>query len=138
MSADEFDPYVERLFGQSPSLADNVHFAATVEQRLDKGTRMRTLTLALAGLIGGVIAVRETVGSNFNFDGSRTSETVQIADRGVGIVTSQAQTAVQSGLTDLGLAMDLSSMGGMQMFWVASAVLVAAAVMAASKLIQDV
>lgn len=140
MSADEFDPYVERLFGQTPPMADSIHFAAAVEQRLIQGSRVRTLALSLAGLIGGVIAVRETVGSNLQFRASDASpsEASRLAETGLTSVSASAQSAVQSGLTDLGLAMDLSSMAGMQMFWLASAILIGAAAMAATKLVQDI
>lgn len=139
MSADEFDPFIERLFGQSPVMADSAAFAAGVERRLDQGSRVRTLTLSIAGLIGGVIAVRETVAANLRFEPSASSlEVARLADTGVATFAARAQSAAESGLSDLGLGVDLSSMLGMQMFWLASAVLVAAAAAAATKLIQDV
>lgn len=138
MSVDEFDPYVERLFGQTPPLSDSVHFAAAVEKRMAKGSRVRALALSLAGLIGGVIAVRETVEANLDFSAAAPTEVTRLAGGGITTVGARAQAAVDTGLTDLGLALDMSSMAGMQMFWLASAVMIAAAIVAASRLVQDV
>lgn len=53
MSADEFDPFVERLFARAPAMPDAPLFTAQVEQRLQKGSRVRFLALSLAGLVGG-------------------------------------------------------------------------------------
>ena len=58
MSADEFDPDIERLFARAPVMPDAALFTARVEQRLQKGSAVRGLALGLAGLIGGVVAVR--------------------------------------------------------------------------------
>ena len=49
------------------------------------------------------------------------------------------QTAVGSGLSQLGLAdVSLGSMGGMQMFWIAAGALIALAAAAVVRLSQDV
>jgi hypothetical protein len=69
MSADEFDPAIERLFARTPTMPDAALFTARVEQRMQKGSRMRVVVLGLAGLVGGVVAVREVVSVNFNADG---------------------------------------------------------------------
>ena len=53
MSADEFDPAIERLFAQTPRLADEALFLATLQARLEKRSRWRALTLTAAGLVGG-------------------------------------------------------------------------------------
>lgn len=59
MSADEFDPTIERLFAQAPHFPDSVFFEADVAARLHKASRVRSIALSAAGLIGGLIAVRE-------------------------------------------------------------------------------
>src|SRR5690606_1491763 len=64
MSADDFDPFIERLFARTPVMPDASLFTARVEQRLQKGSRVRFAALSLAGLIGGVVAVREVVDVN--------------------------------------------------------------------------
>ena len=55
MSADEFDPMIERLFAQAPSLPDEALFLATVKARMETRSRWRAVTLTAAGLIGGVL-----------------------------------------------------------------------------------
>src|SRR5690606_38636108 len=66
MSADEFDPAIERLFAQSPQFSDSVFFEADVAARLNKASRVRSIALSFAGLAGGVIAVRELLNVNFH------------------------------------------------------------------------
>src|SRR5690606_19702050 len=66
MSADEFDPAIERLFAQAPQFPDSVFFEADVAARLNKASRFRSMALSVAGLAGGVIAVRELLNVNFH------------------------------------------------------------------------
>lgn len=137
MSADEFDPDIERLFARSPQLADAALFTARVEQRLQKGSHVRVLALGLAGVIGGAVAIRETLTVNISSDDG----VVAGAALGQGIrgATLDAQTAVQSGLDQLGLSsLELGSMGGMQMFWIAAGALIALAAAGLMRLAQDV
>ena len=44
MSADEFDPMIERLFAQAPSLPDEALFLATVKARMETRSRWRVPT----------------------------------------------------------------------------------------------
>ena len=50
MSADEFDPTIERLFAQTPHFPDSVFFEADVAARLHKASRVRSIALSAAGL----------------------------------------------------------------------------------------
>ena len=137
MSADEFDPFVERLFSQSPVMPDAQLFAATVETRLASGNRVRTLALTLAGLIGGVVAVRETMNINLNMGGEGLVAGRAIS-QGVNAVTLAAQGTVQSGLDQLGVSgMEFGSMGAMQLFWIAAGALIAVAAAGVMKLSQE-
>ena len=68
MSSDEFDPMIERLFSRSPQMADATLFAAEVETKLQSSSRVRTVALTVAGLIGGIIAVRETTNVSLNLN----------------------------------------------------------------------
>ena len=139
MSADEFDPFVERLFARTPVMSDAPLFTARVEQRLQKGSRARFLALSLAGLIGGAVAVRETMQVDIEL-GSR--EGVLAGDalgQGIQSASLNVQSMVQSGLDQVGLAnMELGSMGGMQLFWIAAGALIAAAAAGVMKLSQEV
>ncbi len=137
MSADEFDPFVERLFARTPPMPDAVLFNAEVEQRLQKGSRVRFLALGLAGVIGGAVAVRETVSVNIGAsDGIVAGNAL---GQGIRSASLSTQGVVQSGLDQLGLAnLELGSMGGMQMFWIAAGALIAVAAAGVMRLSQDI
>lgn len=144
MSApDEFDPFIERLYARQAPMPDADAFAAGVEQRLARGSRIRTVVLTAAGLIGGVVAVRETVASNFAFRAGEAVESgVRVIDGGATGVADQGQAALAGGLDQLGFGgVDLSalgSMGGASLFWVAAAALIALAGFATMKLADQV
>ncbi|MDP1528527.1 MAG: hypothetical protein Q8M05_04005 [Rhodoferax sp.] len=142
MSADEFDPEIERLFARSPQMPDAALFTARVEQQLQKGSRVRFLALGLAGAIGGVVAVRETMSVNLGSgDGVVAGNALGQGMRSASLST---QSIIQSGLDQLGLDrlgltnLELGSMGGMQMFWIAAGALIAVAAAGVMKLSQDV
>jgi hypothetical protein len=137
MSADEFDPEIERLFARSPQMPDAALFTAQVEQKLQKGSQFRLLALSFAGIIGGVVAVRETMSVNLGSgEGVVAGNALGQGIRGVSLNT---QGAVQTVLDQLGLAnLELGSMGGMQMFWIAAGALIAVAAAGVMKLSQDI
>ena len=66
MSADEFDPMIERLFARTTPLADEALFLAVFQARLEKRSRWRSLFLTAAAVIGGGLALREGVKVNFS------------------------------------------------------------------------
>jgi hypothetical protein len=136
MSADEFDPEIERLFARSPQLPDAALFTARVEQRLQKGSHVRFLALGLAGVIGGGVAVRETLSVNLTAgDGVVAGNAL---GQGIRSASFNTQSAIQTGLDQLGLAnLELGSMGGMQMFWIAAGALIAVAAAGVMKLSQE-
>lgn len=137
MSVDEFDPEIERLFARTPAMPDAPLFTARVEQRLQKGSRMRFVALTLAGLIGGAVAVRETLTVNIGPQNGVVAG--DALGQGARLVSLNAQTAVQSGLDSAGLAnLELGSMSGMQMFWVAAGALIAIAAAGVVRLSQEV
>ena len=133
MSADEFDPMIERLFARTPPLADEALFLAVFQARLEKRSRWRRLILTAAGVIGGGLALREGVHLNFSDEGGAP------VIRGVTSAASAAQGVVQTGLDGLGLgSLDLMSGSGMVMFWAVAGALVALLAAGAVKLSQDV
>ncbi len=136
MSADEFDPEIERLFARSSQMPDAALFTAQVEQRLQKGSRVRFLALGLAGVIGGGVAVRETMTVNLTAgDGVVAGNAL---GQGIRSASFNTQTAIQTSLDQLGLAhLELGSLGGMQMFWIAAGALIAVAAAGVMKLSQD-
>ena len=138
MSADEFDPDIERLFARTPHMPDAPLFAARVEQRLQQGSRVRVLALGLAGLIGGAVAVRETLTISFDLGSAPGAATSDALGQGIQSASINVQDAVASGLDQVGLTnLELGSMGGMQLFWIAAAALIALAAGGVMKLSQD-
>jgi hypothetical protein len=139
MSADEFDPFVERLFARAPVMPDAALFTARVEQRLQKGSRVRFLALSLAGLIGGAVAVREAVSIDLNLAPGEGVVAGKALGQGLQSASVNVQGTVQSGLDQLGVGnLELGSMGAMQLFWIAAAALIAVAAAGVMKLSQDV
>lgn len=139
MSADEFDPYVERLFAQAPAMPDASLFRAKVEAGLHKRNRLRGVVLSVAGLLGGVIAVREVMTLDLRLGAVPAGAQVREVGAGVGDLSASVEGLVQSGLTQVGLSdAVLGSMGGMQMFWIAAAAVIALAAAGAVKLSQDI
>lgn len=139
MSADEFDPFVERLFARTPAMPDAPLFTARVEQRLQKGSRVRFLALSLAGLIGGAVAVRETMQVDIDLGAREGIVAGDALGQGIQSASLNVQGMIQSGLDQVGLAnMELGSMGGMQLFWIAAGALIAVAAAGVMKLSQEV
>ena len=141
MSVDEFDPAIERLFARAPNFADSAQFEADLAAKLNKSSRFRTVALSIAGLVGGLIAVREVLSVDFNFGSSSVSASTgaQPAAQGLSMAGVDAGLAVQSLLDRLGLTgLDMSTMGGMQMFWATAGVLVALLAAGVVKLSQEI
>ena len=138
MSDDEFDPFVERLFSRAPQMSDAALFNAGVEARLQKGGRVRFFALSLAGVIGGVVAVRETMSVNLNFGSSDGVVAGNALGQGIRSASVNAQTAAQAGMDQLGLAnLELGSMTGMQLFWITAGALIALAAAGVVRLSQE-
>jgi hypothetical protein len=139
MSSDEFDPMIERLFARTPQMADAALFAAAVETRLQSSNRVRTLALTTAGLIGGVIAVRESVNLNFRLSDAGVPVAGRAIGQGLQAASLDVQGVVTSALGQWGLSdLTLGSMGGMQLFWISAGALIALAAAAVVKLSQEV
>ncbi len=138
MSADDFDPFIERLYARAPTMQDDMLFAAEVETRLASASRWRTLALTAAGLVGGALAVGGAVDLNLHVSsdaGASSAQASQNLNASVAAVQASAQ-----GLADhLGLAhMDLGSLGGMQLFWITAGALAALLAAGAVRLSQEV
>ena len=138
MSApDEFDPMIERLFARPPAMPDAEGFARRVEERLDRGWKMRTWALGGAGAVGGLIAVSQTVSSGLalNLGAARDSApaAASLAGGAADSLWSDLQAWLEGGL----LGADLSAMTGMQLFWLLTLGLVAAAAVTAFRAVNE-
>lgn len=139
MSADEFDPFVERLFNQTPVMADAALFARGVEARLQNGSRVRTVALTLAGLVGGVVAVRETMSVSLNLSANEGPVAGRALEQGMQSASGGVQSLFQAGIDQMGLGnFNLAGMGGIELFWVTTALLVAVAAAGVMKLSEEI
>lgn len=140
MSADEFDARIERLFAQTPRLADADAFAARIETRLDTGSKLRGWALGLAGLVGGVIAVRETITIDIDGTTAPADGVAMAATQGnLGDAALDAQAAILPLLQQVGMsASDFGAMGGTTLFWMTAAGLVALLAAGAVRLSQEI
>ncbi|HEY0052661.1 MAG TPA: hypothetical protein VGB49_04535 [Caulobacteraceae bacterium] len=128
---DEFDPMIERLFSRQPALPDADAFARGVDQRLERTGRLRAWGLGLAGAVGGFFAVREGLGAGLNLRVTEASEQSARLAGDVGRVLGQDLTALLGDLTQ-----SLAG-GSMTWFWLASAAVVAAAVVAGARMLDE-
>lgn len=139
MSADEFDPFVERAFARSPRLPDEDLFAARIETRLESSTRLRTLALTIAGLTGGVVAVRQSLSSAVDLGTASVTSPARALGQDLQNASYNAEVSVLPLLDQIGLTdMALGSMGGMSLFWLGTAALVGLAIAGAMKLSQEI
>lgn len=139
MSADEFDPMIERLFARSPQMADASLFSADVQAKLHRSSRVRTVALSVAGLIGGLIAVREATNLNLRLSDAEAPVAGRVIGQGLHAASLDVQGAVTSSLAQFGLSdLSLGSMGGMQLFWIAAGALIALAAAGVVRLSQDI
>ena len=121
-----FEAGLERMFAQAPALADSDGFTRRVERRLNRDWRWRTLGLGAAGVIGGAIAVTQSLHS------------------GLGIKVQQASVssahAAQSFYND---SLNFSDMliqagSGANLFWIVSGCLIVAAIIGATRALDQV
>lgn len=59
MAETSFEYRLERMFADTPTLADAELFAARVLERLDRGWMLRTLVIGSMGVLGGLVGVFE-------------------------------------------------------------------------------
>lgn len=139
MSADQFDPQIERLFARHPVMADADVFAQSVDARLSKGGRLRAGLLWSAAGLGGVVAVREMMGVSLT---AAEADGIVAGDAlGEGLRSSAfgVQSALQAGLDRVGLGDGaLAAVGGMQLFWISAAVIIGVAALGAMRLSQEI
>ncbi|HYF24013.1 MAG TPA: hypothetical protein VD929_11510 [Caulobacteraceae bacterium] len=122
----EFEAKLERMFSEPAPMPDADLFARAVEERLDRAWRLRTVGIAAAGAIGGVIALGQTVGAGFGMRLREASSSSAVAlDQALNDMTRQGEALLGFGM-------------GAGMFWTVSAMMVIAAGIAATRLLDEV
>ena len=131
MAAPEsFDADIERLFSRPPAFSDAAEFEARIEQRLKRGSRLRTGLLTAGGAIGGLLAVREALEAGLAGDLTRVSEESSAS------VEAISGAGAWSRLMDALTSADLSAVPSMPLFWLLSAALVGLAALTMVKAVD--
>ena len=140
MSADEFDPRIERLFAQAPLMTDEAAFVVRVEQRLDSGNRLRVLALAAAALVGGAVALKETLSAPVGaFLPWQMGEQIQTTSLGVGSRLQSSLRLSELRLSELPFAdLGFGAVNSPSLFWIAALAVVSLAAVALTRLYQEV
>jgi hypothetical protein len=122
----EFERNLERMFAEPPAFSDADAFAGRVKARLARNWRIRTLGIGAAGVAGGVVAASQIVGSGLAIQLQQASaRSAQAAD------AMYRQTS--SGVDAL---VHVTPSAGL--FWVVSGLLILAAVVGATRVLDEV
>lgn len=129
----EFEGSLERMFRETPAMPDADLFAANVQGRLDRGWRVRRWGLGAAGVLGGGVAVTQTLGASLTMQLEQASSgSVRAVDAVYRQAVGQAD-ALSTVSTGLGLG-DV----GMTTFWVVSGLIVLLAAGMATRLFDEI
>jgi hypothetical protein len=122
----DFERALERLFAEPPAFRDADAFAAKVQARLARNWRIRTLGIGAAGVAGGVVAASQIVGSGLAIQLQHASaRSAQAADA--------VYRQTWSGLDALS---HITPSAGL--FWVVSGLMILAAVIGATRVLDEV
>jgi len=106
----EFERRLERLFMDSPELADAGAFAERVERRLDAGWTARRWLIGAAGVVGGVIGASQLMVSNVFQRVETASDSARLLTTSISHISSGTDwvAAVSSGGTVVWVAAGLA------------------------------
>ena len=126
--ADErgFEAGLERLFAQAPALGDADGFTRRVERKLNRDWRWRTLGLGAAGVVGGAIAVTQSLHSGLPIKVQHASASSAHA----------AESFYNQGVSFSDMLLQAGS--GVNLFWIVSGCLIVAAVVGATRALDQV
>jgi hypothetical protein len=120
----DFERRLERLFGETPHLADAQAFADLVERRLDRGWTARRWLIGAAGLAGGVVGASQLLMSNL-FERAQNAE--------------QSARALGQGLSRVTPGADMvSALSGGYGVWIAVGLAVLAMGFVVSRVIEEI
>ena len=125
---DAFDGEIERLFARPPAFDNDSAFVERVERRLNRNWRVRATVLTAAGVVGGFFAVREALDAGLGVGLARVTETSTTATQAArSLDWTQVWSWIESG------GGGLSATPAMPMFWLVSAGIIGAALLAGLK-----
>ena len=124
MTDPEFEVRLSRWFAEVPALQDVDSFASRVERRLDRSWRMRSLFIAVAGLVGGLVAAGQMLGAQLFSHLSR--------------VSAGSAAAVSDAMKTAGQLRLLSMLPvGSEVLWVGAGLAVLAVVLLATRALEE-
>ena len=121
----DFETRLERMFAQPPAFVDADAFARRVESRLDRSWTVRRWAIGAAGLVGGVVATGQVVGSNL-------SERMQ----GFGAEAMADLTAGARGFAPELKALSLLPVGT-EVLWMGAALAIMALALVATRMLEE-
>jgi len=121
----DFESQLSRLYGQAPVFRDAELFAQQVTERLDRGWALRRVVIGSTGVVAGLAAAVQLVGSRFSEEFSSLSrDGVQKLDLGVDQLTHRYD--------------QLFTMGGSETLWIAAILAALALGFAVTRLMDEV
>jgi hypothetical protein len=122
----EFERSLERMFAQAPALPDGEVFAQRVQKRLARSWTVRTLAIGFAGVVGGAIAASQILGAGLAVQVREASaHSAQIVDA--------AYRQTWSNLDALSQVTPSAAL-----FWAVSGLMILAAVVGATRVLDEV
>jgi len=121
----DFETQLERMFAQTAPMPDADEFTQGVEKRLRRDWRVRTLVIGAAGVAGGAVAVSQSLGLGL---GHRAQAAAVSSTTAFDNLYDQA--AAQGGAL-------LQGGAGIGMFWIASALMIVAAIVGATRALDE-
>ena len=125
MSDFEFEARLERLFAQPPRVTDAEVFCRQVQARLDRDWTFRRTLIGAAGVVGGLFAASQALGSD-------------VMERLAGVrLTAPAleEAALRTATSSEGLG---AFAAGGELVWLATALLVLAAAFTATRMVDTI
>ena len=120
----DFEAQLTRLYNQAPVLRDAELFAQEVTERLDRGWALRRVVIGATGVVAGLAAAVQLVGSRFAEEISAVSrDGAQQLGLGLGQLTHYDQ---------------LFAMGGSETLWIAAALALLALAFGFTRLMDEV
>lgn len=105
MSAEEFDPAIERLYGRPETFADSVLFDAEVAVKVYRRGKMRRILLSVLGVLGGFAFLHQMVKLNIDLKLSANNVQAVLPQRQLSqAMDVSREMASQIGLGDTAVA----------------------------------
>ena len=121
----DFEAQLSRLYGQPPALGDSEQFARRVTDKLDRGWAVRRMVIAATGVVAGLAAAVQMIGSRFASEFSTVShDGAERLDLGLGKVMARYD--------------QLFTIGSAETLWLAAVLAALALAFAVTRLVDEV